>query len=101
MGNDIVSKVIGVGDVCLQTNMGMQLLLKGVKHVLDVHIDLLFVHMLYDCGYNNHFGSEKWKLNKGNLVVARGRSFLNCIGQNALVSKDNVNVFHLETSLWH
>nr|KYP43340.1 Retrovirus-related Pol polyprotein from transposon TNT 1-94 [Cajanus cajan] len=23
MGNDSVSKVIGVGDVCLQTNMGM------------------------------------------------------------------------------
>jgi len=27
MGNDGVSKVVGIGDVCLQTNMGMQLLL--------------------------------------------------------------------------
>ncbi|RDX97629.1 hypothetical protein CR513_19584, partial [Mucuna pruriens] len=32
MGNDGVTKVIGVGDVCLQTNTGMQLWLRGVKH---------------------------------------------------------------------
>jgi len=43
MGNDGVSKVIGVGDVCMQTNMGMQLLLKGVKHSPYVHLNLLFV----------------------------------------------------------
>jgi len=36
MGNDGISKVIVVGDVYLQTNMGVQLLLKGVKHALDV-----------------------------------------------------------------
>ena len=36
MGNDGVSKVIGVGDVCLQTNIGMQLLLRGVKYAPDV-----------------------------------------------------------------
>lgn len=34
--NDSVSKVIGVGDVCSQTNVGMQFLLRGVKHTLDV-----------------------------------------------------------------
>ena len=72
MGNDGVSKVIGVGDVCLQTNMGMQLLLRGVKHTSNIRFNLIFVHMLDDCGYDNHFGSGKWKLNKGNLVVARG-----------------------------
>ena len=35
MGNDGVSKVVGIGDVCLQTNMEMQLLLRGVKYALD------------------------------------------------------------------
>ena len=72
MGNDGVSKVIGVGDVCLQTNMGMQLLLKGVKHAPDVRFNLISVQVLDDSGYDNHFGSRKWKLTKGNLIVARG-----------------------------
>jgi len=36
MGNDGVSKVIGIGDVCLQTNMGMQCLLRGLKHAPNI-----------------------------------------------------------------
>ena len=72
MGNDGVSKVIGVGDVCLQTNMGMQLLLRGVKHAPDVCFILISVQVLDDVGYDNHFGSGKWKLTKGNLVVVKG-----------------------------
>ena len=43
MGNDGVSKVIRVGDVCLQTNMGIQLLLRGVKHAPDVRFNLISV----------------------------------------------------------
>ncbi|RDX66570.1 hypothetical protein CR513_54648, partial [Mucuna pruriens] len=48
MGNDGVTKVIGVGDVCLQTNTGMQLWLRGVKHAPDVRFNLISVHMLDD-----------------------------------------------------
>jgi len=33
MGNDGVSKVIGVGDVCLQTNKLFYLLLKILNHI--------------------------------------------------------------------
>nr|KYP47811.1 Retrovirus-related Pol polyprotein from transposon TNT 1-94 [Cajanus cajan] len=62
MGNDGVSKVIGVGDVCLQTNMGTQLLLKGVKHAPYVRFNLISMRMLDDGGYDNHFGFEKLKL---------------------------------------
>jgi len=43
MGNYGMSKVISVGDVCLQTNMGMQLLLRGVKHAPNVHFNLISV----------------------------------------------------------
>ncbi|RDY14570.1 hypothetical protein CR513_00347, partial [Mucuna pruriens] len=78
MGNDGVTKVIDVGDVCLQTNTGMQLWLRGVKHAPDVHFNLIFVHMLDDGGYDNHFGHGKWKL-----------------------TKDSVNVMDMEASLWH
>ncbi|RDX91185.1 hypothetical protein CR513_26867, partial [Mucuna pruriens] len=64
MGNDVVTKVIGVGDIFLQTNTGMQLWLRGVKHALNVHFNLIFVHMLDDGGYENHFVHGKWKLTK-------------------------------------
>jgi len=54
--NDGVSKVMDAGDVCQQTNIRMQLLLKGVKHALDVRFNLNFTQMLDGGGYNNHFG---------------------------------------------
>ncbi|RDX69178.1 hypothetical protein CR513_51740, partial [Mucuna pruriens] len=45
IGNDGVTNVIGVGNICLQTNMGMQLWLRGVKHAPDVCFNLIFMHM--------------------------------------------------------
>ena len=50
MGNDGMSKVIGVCDVCLQANMGMQLLLRGVKHAPNLHFNLISVQILDDVG---------------------------------------------------
>ena len=75
MDNDGVSKVIGVGNVCLQNNMGMQLLLRGIKHAPDVRFNLISIKVVDDAGYDNHFGFGKWKLTKGNLVVAKGEKF--------------------------
>ncbi|RDX58134.1 hypothetical protein CR513_62572, partial [Mucuna pruriens] len=74
MGNDGMTKVIGVGDICLQTNTRI-----GVKHALDVHFNMIFVHMLDDGSY---FGYGKWKLTKE-------------------AAKDSVNVMDIEASLWH
>ncbi|RDY02675.1 hypothetical protein CR513_13840, partial [Mucuna pruriens] len=101
MGIDGVTKVIGVGDVCLQTNTGMQLWPRGVKHALDVRLNLIFVRMLDDGNYDNHFGHGKWKLTKGNLVVARGEKNSKLYWTKALVAKDSVNVMDMEASLWH
>ena len=41
MGNDGVTKVVGIGDVCLKTNMGMQLLLIGVKHAPYIRFNFI------------------------------------------------------------
>ena len=101
MGNDVVSKVIGVGDVCLQTNMGIQLLLRGVKHAPDVRFNLISVQVLDDAGYDNHFSSGKWKLTKGNLVVAKGQKSSKLYWTKALVASDSVNAMDIEASLWH
>ncbi|RDX71054.1 hypothetical protein CR513_49641, partial [Mucuna pruriens] len=76
MGNDGVTK----------------LWLRGVKHSLDVHFNLIFVHMLDDGGYDNHFG---------NLVVAKGEKISKLYWTKALVAKDSVNVMDMEASLWH
>jgi len=55
MGHNGVSKVVGVGNVCLQTNMGVQLLLRRVKYAPNVHFNLICTHVLDDSGYENHF----------------------------------------------
>ena len=101
MGNDGVSKVIGVGDVCLQTNMGIQLLLRGVKHAPDVRFNLISVQVLDDVGYDNHFSSGKWKLTKGNLVVEKGQKSSKLYWTKALVANDSVNAMDIEASLWY
>jgi len=50
----------------------------------------------------NHFGSGKWKLTKGNLVVTKGKKiFSKLYWTKALVVRDNVNAMDMETSLWH
>jgi len=77
------------------------LLLKGVKHAPDVHFNLISVQLLDDCGYDNHFGSSKWKLTKGNLVMARGEKQFKLYWTKALVAKDSVNTMYMEASLWH
>ncbi|RDX92483.1 hypothetical protein CR513_25388, partial [Mucuna pruriens] len=91
MGNNGVTKVIDVGD----------LRLRGVKHAPDVRFNLIYVHMLDDGGYDNHFGYGKWKLTKTNLVVARGEKISKLYWIKALVSKDSVNVMDMEAPLWH
>ncbi|WVZ07206.1 hypothetical protein V8G54_020552 [Vigna mungo] len=101
MGNDRVSKVIGVGDAHLQTNIGMRLLHRGVKHAPDVRFKVISVQVLDDGGYDNHFGSGKWKLTKGNLIVAKGDNNSKLYWTKALVAKDSVNVVYMESSLWH
>ncbi|RDY07209.1 hypothetical protein CR513_08700, partial [Mucuna pruriens] len=55
MGNDGVTNVISVGGVCLQTNTGMQLWLRGVKHAPIVRFNLISAHIIDDGGYDNHF----------------------------------------------
>ncbi|GKV15798.1 hypothetical protein SLEP1_g26549 [Rubroshorea leprosula] len=45
MGNKSVSHIMGVGDICVQTNVGCTLTLKNVRHVPDMHMNLLLAHM--------------------------------------------------------
>jgi len=57
--------------------------------------------MLDDGGYDSYFGFEKWKLAKGNLVVARREKSAKLYWTKALVAKDTVNAMDMEASLSH
>jgi len=72
-----------------------------VKHAPDVHFNLIFVQVLEDASYDNHFGSGKWKHTKGNLIVAKGEKISKLYWMKALVAGDSVNVMDMEASLWH
>uniref|UniRef100_A0A803N8D2 Retrovirus-related Pol polyprotein from transposon TNT 1-94-like beta-barrel domain-containing protein n=1 Tax=Chenopodium quinoa TaxID=63459 RepID=A0A803N8D2_CHEQI len=73
MGNDGLAQVVGVGDICLITDIGEKLVLKNVRHVLDIRLHLISKGKLDDEGYCNTFHSGQWMLTKGNLVLDRGK----------------------------
>ena len=72
MAHEGVTKCIGVGQVCLEMSNGSRLILKHVKHVPDVRLNLLFVGKLCDENYNNSFSGDSWKLTTGSMDVGRG-----------------------------
>ena len=73
MGNIGVSKIVGIGYIFLETSSGNNLVLKDVRHVLDIRLNLISTGKVNDEGFTNSFGESKWKLTKGSLVVARGK----------------------------
>ena len=47
-----------MGDVYLKTMQGNRLVLKDVRHVPDIRLNLIFIEKLNDEGYNNSFGND-------------------------------------------
>ena len=58
MGNNSVSKIVGIGDVCLETSIGNKLVLKVVRHVQDICLNLISTGKLDDEGFTNSFGES-------------------------------------------
>lgn len=103
MGNDGMSPVIGIGDVCLKTSNGSELLLRGVKHSPDIRLNLISVGKLDDDGFSNNFTGGEWKLLKGSLIVAHGKKFSSNLYLMQASISDRVNVVDNKISpdLWH
>ena len=72
MGNKVSSKIIGICDINMTINIGRKLVLKDVRHVLDMRLNLISAGKLDDAGLVNHFGGGKWKLTNESLIVVRG-----------------------------
>ena len=74
MGNSCYSKIVGIGDVCIETNVGSTMMLKDVRHVPDLRMNVFSTLVMDRAGYCNYLGNGRWKLTKGPLVVARGHA---------------------------
>ncbi|CAN0846213.1 Retrovirus-related Pol polyprotein from transposon TNT 1-94 [Linum grandiflorum] len=103
MGNDGASKIVGMGDIHLETNTGCKLVLKEVRHVPDMRLNLISTGKLDDDGYTSYFGEGKWKLSRGSLVVAKGKKESTLYMTSAKHSKGGINVVEKDSSieLWH
>lgn len=103
MGNTGSSKVVGIGDIHLETNIGNKLVLKDVRHVPDIRLNLISTGKLDDEGYYNYYGGGTWKLTKGSLVVAKGKKMNTLYLTQATLCKADINAIQKDVSaeLWH
>lgn len=103
MGNETVSREVGIGTIFLETSVGTKLVLNNVKHAPDVRLHLISVGVLDDEGYVSTNGDGKWKLIKGSLVVARGNKRGGLYWTTASACVDMVNAVECDNSstLWH
>ena len=74
MCNSSYSKIVGIGDVCIETNVGSVMMLKDVRHIPDLRMNAFSTLTIDQASYCNYLDNGKWKLTKGPLVVARGHA---------------------------
>ncbi|PKI62640.1 hypothetical protein CRG98_016911 [Punica granatum] len=102
MGNGQSCKIVGTGDVCLETELGCKLLLKKVRHVPEIRLNLISTGQLDDEGYSNEFSNGRWKLSKGSLIVARGQKTDTLYRLRARHNSGQINVVEdYPIELWH
>ena len=46
MGNDSCADIVGICDICVKANTRYTLILKDVRYVLDIHLNLISTHVL-------------------------------------------------------
>ena len=56
IGNEGASKIVGIRNICLETSIGYKFLLKDVRHVPDIRLNLISTGKLDVDGYTNQFG---------------------------------------------
>ena len=86
----------------LMTPTGCKMLMKDVRHVPKVRLNLISAGRLDDEGYTGTIQNGAMKFSKGILIVARARKFNTLYLMNARLCPEDVNVAS-ETvgELWH
>ena len=55
MGNVCTSKIVGIGDIEIETNLSCKLVLQDVRHVLHLRLNLISAEKLDEEGHINTF----------------------------------------------
>ena len=98
MGNEAKCKIVGMGDVELETSIRCKLVLKDVRHVPEMRFSLISIGKLDDEVYHSHLGEGKWKLTKGSRVLARRKKNNTIYKTKARLVKGEVNIVENEAS---
>lgn len=103
MENHGLSKIIGMGDIFIITNLDYKMILKDIRHILDLRLNLISTRKLDDEGYVTHLGDGKWKWKKGSLVIAKGKKCCSLYRIEVQISKYEINSISQESlsNLWH
>ncbi|GJZ82180.1 putative RNA-directed DNA polymerase [Tanacetum coccineum] len=103
MGNTGLSRIAGIGDICLKFDTGMELVLHNVKHVPDMRLNIISTGLLDEDDYHNSSGNGLWKVTLGSLIVARGKRESKLYMTHPKISKSIVNAIDNDdmTELWH
>jgi hypothetical protein len=83
--------------------MGCRLILKDVRHIPDLRLNLISGDALDKDGFKHYLGGGEWKLSKGSMVVARGKSWNSLYRTHGKVLKNGLNAVQAGSSvnLWH
>ncbi|GJY08371.1 putative RNA-directed DNA polymerase [Tanacetum coccineum] len=103
MGNTRLSKIAGIGDICLKFDTGMELVLHNVKHFPDMRLNIISTGLLDEDGYHNSSGNGLWKVTLRSLIVARGKRESKLYMTHPKISKRIVNAVDNDdmTELWN
>ena len=103
MGNDGSAKAIGMEDVCLETSNGTMLILKNVKHIPNIRMNLISTGKLDDEGFCNTFCDSQWKLTRCSMVVAKRKKCSSLYLMQVRVIDSGINVVDDDSTieLWH
>ena len=69
MGNSSYSKIVGIGDVCIETNVGGTMILKDVRHVPDLRMNVFSTLVMDRVGYCNYLGNRSEERRVGKECV--------------------------------
>ena len=102
LGDDKPCKIVGKGKVQIKLNNGNDWLLKDVRHIPAMKINMFSIGQLGDSGCLSTFGETWWKVTKGSMVIEKG----NRIGTLYLCPHNtdySISVASIEigAALWH
>ena len=108
MGNSSTSKVEGKGKVILKMSFRKELTLNDVRHVADIHKNLVLGSLLSKNGFKLVFESDKFVLTKSGMLVGKGYLSNGLFKMNVMTvvpineNKNKSSAYLLESSnIWH